>query len=346
MNESAVIIVGAGPAGLGTAIALQEVGVSPVVVLEKSEIGASFARWPAETRFISPSFPARGYGVRDLNSISDALDPGHRWSEHPSGLEYAEYLQEVARLHRISVITGQEVVRIEQRPDGMFALFTRGEPWVARCVVWAGGEFQFPRRPSIPGAEHGIVSMRLSSYELLSGDEWIVIGGFESGVDVACYLVERGAQVVMLDPHRWWEVESLDPSCALSPVSRARIARALQTGRLRAIPRRAVAIRTVPEGFAVDLDHGESLGTKQPPLLATGFRGSLDLIAHLLEFRPDGSPQLTDDDESTRTRGLYLAGPMVRRAGEKLCFIYKFRVRFAVIAESISERLQEGSDHA
>ena len=51
-----VIIVGAGAAGVGCAIVLQDLGVSSMTILERYEVGASFLRWPAEMRFISPSF--------------------------------------------------------------------------------------------------------------------------------------------------------------------------------------------------------------------------------------------------------------------------------------------------
>ena len=55
-NVVDVAVVGAGPAGLGTAIALKDAGVGNYVVLERSSIGESFRRWPQEMRFVSPSF--------------------------------------------------------------------------------------------------------------------------------------------------------------------------------------------------------------------------------------------------------------------------------------------------
>uniref|UniRef100_UPI001C2FF9A0 NAD(P)-binding domain-containing protein n=1 Tax=Pantoea sp. GbtcB22 TaxID=2824767 RepID=UPI001C2FF9A0 len=51
-----VIIVGAGPAGVGIAATLRQIGVQDVLIIDRYEIGASFIRWPAETRFIPPSF--------------------------------------------------------------------------------------------------------------------------------------------------------------------------------------------------------------------------------------------------------------------------------------------------
>jgi hypothetical protein len=48
---------------------------------------------------------------------------------------------------------------------------------------------------------------------------------------------------------------------------------------------------------------------------------------------------LTDDDESTKTPGLFLVGPQVRHGDLIFCFIYKFRQRFGVVANAIGRRL-------
>ncbi|MEM6315574.1 MAG: NAD(P)-binding domain-containing protein, partial [Planctomycetota bacterium] len=79
--------------------------------------------------------------------------------------------------------------------------------------------------------------------------------------------------------------------------------------------------------------------TKTPPLFAGGFEGSLKLVADLFEQREDGFPLLSENDESTRTPGLFLSGPAVRHENHVFCFIYKFRQRFAVVAKAIATNL-------
>ena len=49
-----VLVVGAGAAGVGVAVALINAGIEHFGVLERKEVGASFAGWPVETRFITP----------------------------------------------------------------------------------------------------------------------------------------------------------------------------------------------------------------------------------------------------------------------------------------------------
>ena len=41
-------------AGIGAAIALMHAGVEKFFVVDRETVGASFAKWPAETRFITP----------------------------------------------------------------------------------------------------------------------------------------------------------------------------------------------------------------------------------------------------------------------------------------------------
>ena len=48
------------------------------------------------------------------------------------------------------------------------------------------------------------------------------------------------------------------------------------------------------------------------------------------------SPLLNDVDESTKTPGLFLVGPAVRHQHMSLCFVYKFRQRFGVVADEIA----------
>ena len=44
--DTKVLIVGAGPAGIGTASALKQAGVEEMLVVDSREIGASFLNWP------------------------------------------------------------------------------------------------------------------------------------------------------------------------------------------------------------------------------------------------------------------------------------------------------------
>ncbi|HRQ90343.1 MAG TPA: NAD(P)-binding domain-containing protein, partial [Bacteroidia bacterium] len=110
-----VVIVGAGPAGLGCAVALRACGVENMVVLERREVGAAFESWPAQMRMISPSFHSNPFGQPDLNAITpDTSVADFLGREHPSGEDYARYLRAVAAHHRVPVETGVEVRTVKK----------------------------------------------------------------------------------------------------------------------------------------------------------------------------------------------------------------------------------------
>ncbi|MXZ03424.1 MAG: monooxygenase, partial [Chloroflexi bacterium] len=71
-----VVVVGAGAAGVGVGVALRHAGIENFVICDRHTVGASFASWPAETRFITPSFPTNSIGMLDLNSIAIKTSPG------------------------------------------------------------------------------------------------------------------------------------------------------------------------------------------------------------------------------------------------------------------------------
>lgn len=60
-------------------------------------------------------------------------------------------------------------------------------------------------------------------YAEFDGEDFVVVGGYESGVDVAEDLAEGGARVPMFGRGDPWMSESSDPGVALSPNSLGRL---------------------------------------------------------------------------------------------------------------------------
>ena len=98
-----VIVVGAGPAGIGVAAAL------------------------------TPSFTSNQFGLVDLNAITPYTSPAlSLLEEHPTGPDYAAYLEMVAKLHELDVVTGIEVVDVRPAADGLLEVVPSG---TAQCAV-------------------------------------------------------------------------------------------------------------------------------------------------------------------------------------------------------------------
>ncbi len=335
-----IIIVGAGAAGIGTGIVLQDLGIAQYVIIERDSVGASFKRWPEEMRFITPSFPGNAFGMLDLNAVAIGTSPACTLNrEHPSGPQYAEYLQVVAAHFRLPIVTGIDVTNVRAIDDGFLVETNQGDR-EARFVIWAAGEFQYPRTNPFPGAEHGRNTASVGSWDALDGDAFSIIGGYESGMDAAYHLTQRGKRVQIFDAAPSWDTGSGDPSLALSPYTRERLGTALASGRLALhFDTPVVALEPDPAGVAIIAESGQRIVSATPPLLATGFRGSLRLIGDHFAWDERGNAILTAHDESTRSAGLFVVGPLVRHPGAIFCFIYKFRQRFAVVAATIAARM-------
>lgn len=346
MNTSApddllnVVIVGGGAAGVGVSVALGHAGIENFVVLERHSVGGSFARWPAETRFITPSFPTNSVGMLDLNSV--VIGTSAAWSlevEHPTGRQYAAFLKAIADHFELPIQEGVDVLRIDRSGDE-FVVETTAGPVRARHVIWAAGDFQYPRLNSFEGSELCQHTALLPSYAELDGDDFVVVGGYESGVDVASHLAARGKRVRLFDRGRPWASESSDPSVALSIFSLQRTRRPSYAEHVELFPDTAVtAVATADAGFEVATADGQLFRTPVQPLLAGGFAGSHPLVMDLFESREDGFPLLNEHDESTIVPGIYLCGAAVRHESHIFCFIYKYRQRFAVVAKAIATSL-------
>ena len=385
-----VAVVGAGAAGVGVGVALSKLDID-VRILERETVGASFRAWPDEMRFITPSFPSNSFGLTDLNAITPDTSPAFTLDrEHPSGDEYANYLEAVVEYHELPVETGIEVEAIqplaaadtaseaeqaaaadveqavaavdggvEAAASEGFLLETSDGPLAADHVVWAAGHFGSPRTDVVEGSEHCVHTSAVDSWksyvEANPNEEFLIIGGYESGVDAAVGLHNAGASVRVLDRGWPWAERSPDPSEVLSPYTLERLENIADSDRLSVDGGTSVdRVRQTEDGeYVVEVsstrdddqppgaepeERPDSYTVSTRPLLATGFEPTLGPAEPLFSV-DDGTVQLTDRDESTETPGLFLSGPDVTHNGVMFCFIYKFRARFPVIAAEIGQRL-------
>ncbi|QDT13495.1 NAD(P)/FAD-dependent oxidoreductase [Planctomycetes bacterium K23_9] len=335
-----VVVIGGGAAGVGVSVALKQAGVENFVVLERETVGASFAKWPAETRFITPSFPSNSIGMLDLNSIAIGVSPAYSLEvEHPTGQEYASHLRGVAQFFELPVKPDTDVLRVSKVGDE-FRVDTADETLRAKHVIWAAGEFQYPRLNGFAGSELCRHTATVASYEELDGDDFIIIGGYESGVDAAYHLSYRDKHVRLFDKASPWKDESSDPSVALSTYSLERTREDWFEEFVELLPHTPIAsVSRVDDEYEVKAVDGRCFRTSTQPLFAGGFEGSCQRVADLFAQREDGFPLLSENDESTTVPGMFLCGPAVRHENHVFCFIYKYRQRFAVVAKALATSL-------
>lgn len=336
-----VIVVGAGAAGVGVSIALIHAGVENFLIVDRDTVGASFDSWPAETRFITPSFPSNSIGMLDLNSIAIGVSPAYSMKiEHPTGPEFAQHLRDIAEYFELPLQENTDVKTIEKK-EGFFHLETHQGTLFANNVIWSAGEYQYPCTDVFTGSELCRHTATVPSYAELEGDDFLIIGGYESGVDAAYHLSNRNKKVRLFDLNAPWDAATSDPSVALSTYSFERMRNPKFEENTELYPETIVNSVTLTDGiYEVNTEDGQTFQSKVQPLLAAGFDGSHKFVSHLFEQREDGFPSISEDDESTITPGMYLCGPSVRHDGHVFCFIYKYRQRFAIVANAIASSLE------
>jgi len=301
-----IVIVGAGASGVGIGILLRKMQLESFCILEKNTVGESFSRWPLEMQMISPSFTGNFFGMPDLNAVTPETSPAYSFqTEHPTGKQYAIYLKDIADYYNLPVVRNVTVESLKKEGEG-YLVKTQNDTLIkAKFVIWAAGEFQYPNDNPFSGADNCIHNSKVKSWMDFKDEKYFIIGAYESGIDAAYQLAKNGKKVVIID--------------ANDPLSN---------------------IQSDSSYYIITTENGEKFTSFTKPFLATGFKTSLNIVDEFFDFE-DGVIQLTDNDESTKSKGIFLVGPQVRHGKVIFCFIYKFRQRFAVVAQEIVKRLGE-----
>lgn len=333
-----VVVVGAGPSGIGIAIILKKLGIN-FTVIERNEIGGSFLKWPKQMKLLTPSFFSNTFRMIDLNAITFDTSPALTLqTEHPTGHEYAAYLKKLADHFELPIQTGTNVDSVLKTKDG-FVINTDKGKIDTKLLVWAAGEFQYPKNDSFPGAELCIHNSLITNWDEVQGDKFFVIGGYESGMDTAINLAERGKMVTIIDKENLLDSGDIDPSRTISPYTKDRLRRVNSDDTISFHIGRVIKVEKIQNEYEI-CTVDQKIRSKARPILATGFTGSLSLIKEMFDWE-DGKAQLNSYDESTRTPGLYVTGPLLQQHNMIFCFIYKFQQRFAVVANHIGIKLSK-----
>ena len=343
MKNYDVVIVGAGPAGVGITSMLKDFGVENMTLLEKGKVGETFDKWPEEMRFITPSFTTNFWSQMDLNSIATGTSPAFTLeTEHPTGKEYANYLRTITEYFELPVKENTNVENVDYT-KGQFKIDIKNEESIkSRFLIWAAGEYQYPDLNAFKGSQLCLHNSKVKSWKNLKGKEFYVIGGNESGIDAAINLSKVGSKVTVFDEKADPNAKITDPSETLTPYTVDRLMNEIVNERITlAANSRVVEVKLKNDTYFIDVK-----GEKSPykcdvqPILATGFTSSLSMVQELFDWHDSKSYALLNEhDESRKTPGLFLVGPQVRHEDLILCFIYKYRQRFGVVANAIGERL-------
>jgi thioredoxin reductase (NADPH) len=213
MSLRDVLIVGAGPSGLATAIALQKRGID-YLVLEKGGLVDGIARMPTNMVFFT---------TPELLEIGGI--PMTTPYEKPTRQEALQYYRKVTDAFQLNVALHEEVLEVAREtqmahaaempltppaeqsadPDAspLFVVESRSRLGVkrarhARAVVLAMGYYGCPNLLNVPGESLPHVSHYYGEAHTYYRQRVVIVGGKNSACEAALELYRSGAQVTLV----------------------------------------------------------------------------------------------------------------------------------------------------
>ncbi len=189
-----VLIVGAGPSGLATAIAAKQAGLDYAIV-ERGTLVNSIFHFPTHMVFFTTP-ELLEIGRLPLTSPSDK----------PTRLEALRYYRRVVDTYDLSIAFDQTVTAIERGDDGVFTVETSGprgtrRTWEARAVVLAIGYYDRPNLLGVPGEDLPHVSHYYTDAHPYYRKRVVIVGGKNSAAEAALELYRAGALPTIVHRH-------------------------------------------------------------------------------------------------------------------------------------------------
>jgi thioredoxin reductase (NADPH) len=200
MSIRDVLIVGAGPSGLATAIAAKQRGLDYVIVEKGVLVNSIFNFPPYMVFFTTPELLEIG-GLPLVTPY-----------DKPTRLESLRYYRRVVDTYGLQISFHEQVVSIEREgaenggDDAVFAVTTRTNRGVqrvrhARAVVLAIGYYDLPNYLGIPGEDLPHVSHYYTDAHPYYRQRVVVVGGKNSAAEAALELFRGGAHVTLVHRH-------------------------------------------------------------------------------------------------------------------------------------------------
>lgn len=320
MEDTEVVVIGAGQAGLSSAYFLRRFGFEPVVLDAYDGPGGAW-------RHRSPSLTMeKVHGIFDLpGARRDPAADGRRPAAEVVPAYYAAYEREVG----LDVLRPVRVRAVRPGPGERLAVESDAGGWAARAVVNATGTWSRPYWPYYPGRD--VFAGRQLHYAAyrgpreFAGRRVVVVGGGASAMHVLSEIADVAAATTWVTRRPpVLEEEFFDEEARRAAVARVEervraglppqsvvsvtglrysvaLREALAKGALHRLP---MFDRLVPDG--VSWAGGEHVRA-DTVVWATGFRSALDHLAPLRLREPQGGIRV-DGTRVVKEPRLQLAG--------------------------------------
>ncbi|MEX2639576.1 MAG: YpdA family putative bacillithiol disulfide reductase [Balneolales bacterium] len=313
-----VLIIGSGPIGLACGIELKKRKI-PFTIIEKGCLANSVYNYPVNMTFFSTSERLEIGGVP---FISHGVKPTRR--------EALEYYRRVTQSFELPVHLYEKVKSVANS-EGSFYVETDKAKYKATEMIIATGFYDKIRKLDIPGEDLAKVRHYYDEPHPYFSQKVLVVGGGNSGVDVALETFRCGADVTMAvkDPTlregvKYW----------VKPDIENRIASGEITGYFNT---RIVEIK--PDSVVLQTPMGEKTIGNDFVLAMTGYQPDYSLLDNLgLDYEKDEyqTPVINPETQESSISGVYLAGVVCGGLNTSRWFIENTRVHGNLIANHIA----------
>lgn len=199
MQQTDVVIVGAGPIGLELAVNLKDAGVD-YVQLDAGQVGQTISWYPKQARYFSSPDRIAIAGV-------PLVTPDQTKATREG---YLSYLHGVVEQFDLAINTFERVTAIT-RDDAAdhFTVQTNRDTYAAGKVVLAIGDMHEPRHLGIPGEELPHVSHYFDEPYAFFRKKLLIVGGKNSAVEAALRCSRAGAEVSISYRGRGFDPDSI-----------------------------------------------------------------------------------------------------------------------------------------
>ncbi|AQQ53642.1 YpdA family putative bacillithiol disulfide reductase [Planococcus lenghuensis] len=184
METADAIVIGGGPCGLAAAIAVQDIGLKPVII-EKGNIVNAIYHYPTHQTFFSTS---ERLSIGDIPFITE--------NRKPKRSQALVYYREVVKRKALDVRAYEEVQTV-RKSDGLFTVKTAKGSYRTPYVIIATGYYDHPNPLPVQGADLPKVKHYFKEGHPYFEQDVLVIGGKNSAVDAAIELHKSGARVTV-----------------------------------------------------------------------------------------------------------------------------------------------------
>lgn len=184
MRQEDAIIVGGGPCGLAAAIALQKIGLNPIVI-EKGNIVNAIYNYPTHQTFFSSS---EKLAIGDVPFIIEGQKPKRN--------QALVYYREVVKRKDIQIHRFEMVEHVTKQGQS-FIVKTSKETYETPYVVIATGYYDHPNYMGIDGENLPKVMHYFKEGHPYFDTDVLVIGGKNSAIDAGLALHKAGARVTV-----------------------------------------------------------------------------------------------------------------------------------------------------